>query len=127
MKELNQYAYRQVWSACIFEAINVFEKEGLHIASPNMFPVVLFGYLLLLPDWIFYWIARFVFRVEEDATSSMYEDLKRGRETEILFLQGEVVRMGDKIKVETPVCLRVCEAVQKANGLGRVDPYDLLR
>jgi hypothetical protein len=28
----------------------VFEKEGLHIDSPNIFPVVLFGYILILAD-----------------------------------------------------------------------------
>jgi 2-dehydropantoate 2-reductase len=43
-------------------------------------------------------------KIDEGATSSMYEDIKSKRNvTEIQYLQGEIVRLGKEYHVATPM------------------------
>ncbi len=50
-------------------------------------------------------------RVGPTATSSMLEDLLAGRPLEIDWLNGEIVRRGDELDIETPVNLAICGAL----------------
>ena len=50
--------------------------------------------------------------MDDDATSSMAEDLARGRESEIDWLNGEIVALGRKTGIATPVNDRIVALVK---------------
>lgn len=127
LQEFSVPEWRMAWAACINEALAVFKASGIKVQSPNAFPLWAFVFLLKLPSWIFLIFARFAFKVGPNATSSMYEDVLARRGTEIDFLQGEVVKLGIKCGVHTPVCQRVVDIIKGLNGLSAVDPNLILR
>merc|ERR1712232_599510 len=60
-------------------------------------------FLLSLPDWLYLRIAKAALTVDETARSSMWDDLQRGRQTEIEFLNGEIIQLGRLHGVKTPI------------------------
>ena len=57
-------------------------------------------------------------QVDADGTSSMNDDLTRGRPTEVDILQGEVARIARRVGQRAPVCERVAELVHEAEKAG---------
>jgi 2-dehydropantoate 2-reductase len=52
----------------------------------------------------------------------MWEDLSRGRPTEIDYLQGEVMALGARHGVRTPLCAAVAGLVKRAEAAGAGAP-----
>ncbi|KAJ3301392.1 hypothetical protein HDU76_005769 [Blyttiomyces sp. JEL0837] len=113
--EMYQYQYRNVWAACISETLAVYNAAGitpmLSAAPPWSLP-----YILKLPDFAFAIAAKGMLSVDEKATSSMYEDLKLHRKTEIEYIQGVISRMGKQYQIPTPVCDRVIDMIKDAEN-----------
>ncbi|MFG2958370.1 2-dehydropantoate 2-reductase [Streptomyces sp. NPDC048291] len=89
--QLGQRAYRRCLALCQREALAAYRAAGvtparLGPASPRLTP-----YILELPDAAFRRVAAASLRIDAHARSSMWEDLQRGRATEIDSLQGEIV------------------------------------
>jgi len=61
-------------------------------------------------------------KVDPEARSSMWEDLKRGRLTEVEFLNGEIVSLAEKSGVEAPLNRRIVELVHQAEEAGNGSP-----
>jgi 2-dehydropantoate 2-reductase len=55
-------------------------------------------------------------KIDPHARSSMWEDLSKGRPTEIDELNGEIVRLGAAHGVATPVNARIVALVRKAEA-----------
>ena len=86
--------YRQVMAAMIKEALAVLVKNGI---APRLDPPVpprLVPWMLELSTPVFRVAARSMIRVDPQARSSMWDDLQRGRKTEIDALNGEIVKLG---------------------------------
>lgn len=118
--QLSQRAYRRCLALLIAEALRVLDAAGIEPAkvakvSPRLLPT-----LLRLPDWLFTRIAAAMLRIDADARSSMWEDLQAGRQTEIDYLNGAVVRLGNEFAVPTPANQAVVNLVRRAEqGGGR--------
>ncbi|MEU9410169.1 2-dehydropantoate 2-reductase [Streptomyces sp. NPDC048281] len=89
--QLGQRAYRRCLALCQREALAAYRAAGITPArlgptSPRLTP-----YILELPDAAFRRVAAASLRIDAHARSSMWEDLQRGRATEIDSLQGEIV------------------------------------
>ncbi|AKF07457.1 2-dehydropantoate 2-reductase [Sandaracinus amylolyticus] len=112
--ELAQRGWRRVVSACQREGLDALREAGIS-------PVRLGGTMdprfasrmLLVPDVIFRALAGRVVKIDAAARSSMADDLARGRKTEIAYLQGAIVELGEKVGVPTPVNRRVVEAIRR--------------
>ncbi|MEQ8826952.1 MAG: ketopantoate reductase C-terminal domain-containing protein, partial [Parvibaculum sp.] len=76
--------------------------------SPGLIPVI-----LRLPDFLFTRIAGSMLKIDEDARSSMAEDLEQIREPEIDYLNGEIVRLGEEFGVPTPVNSSIVATVKQ--------------
>ena len=112
--QIGQRAYRQIWADMIEEGLSVLEAEGIApapMSGPD--PVKLRG-LIRLPNIIYQPIANRMTKIDPEARSSMWEDLKYGRSSEIDYLQGEISRLGQKHKITTPVNDRIIEFVKQA-------------
>ena len=93
-RQLENRNYRKVLSACVEEALAIMKAKEIEPAkvgklSPKYIPTI-----LQLPDSVFKMVARSMMKMDDTARSSMWEDLQKGREPEIDYLNGAIVREG---------------------------------
>jgi 2-dehydropantoate 2-reductase len=113
-QQLRQRGYRRVMAACIREGLAVLRAAKIKPWLDVPLPAPLLPSLLELPDWIFARLAKSMVAVDPNARSSMWEDLQRGRRTEIDLLNGEIVRLGAQVNVKTPYNSRIMELIKEA-------------
>ena len=83
---------------------------------------------LTLPDRIYWLVFGKMARLDPTAKSSMLQDLERGRKTEIDMLNGEVLKVHeklspvDKAKYGVSVNRRVYELIKDAENAGKGSP-----
>jgi 2-dehydropantoate 2-reductase len=65
-------------------------------------------------------------RIDPEARLSMYQDLLQGRRTEIMFLNGAVVTLGQRYGIATPVNQAIVEWIHQyeAGSSIKPDPAD---
>ena len=113
-RQLSERAYRRVLAASMREALAALKAAGIRPAKVGRVGPALIPAILDLPDWLFARLAGSMLKVDEDATSSMAEDLARGREPEIDWLNGEIIALGRKTGTPTPVNERIVTLVRAA-------------
>src|SRR3569833_3676513 len=77
--------------------------------------------ILPMPDWAFRRIANRVAAVDPQARSSMQDDFRQGRPTEIAYLQGEVVALAEQYGLAAPINAKLVALVRAAEGGGKRD------
>lgn len=112
-RQLSARPYRQVLAALIREALAVLAAAGIRPARVGRVGPRLLAPILELPDWLFVRIARGMLDIDDNAKTSMLEDLEKGRAPEIDWLNGEIVALGRRTGVATPVNDRVIELVKR--------------
>jgi 2-dehydropantoate 2-reductase len=126
--ELEDPAYRYILAECMREALVCYQLEGIsHVALtplpfgwlPALMSYVPQGlFLLLMPVLVKVDdIMHVLVKVDDNATSSMYEDLKMKRDTEIEYRQGEVCRLAERVGVEAPYNSAVRERIKERQSL----------
>jgi 2-dehydropantoate 2-reductase len=104
--------YRRAVAAMQIEALSVLDKAGIAPAKVATAPPRLLPHILRLPDWWFTRIAARMLRMDENARSSMWDDVQLGRTTEIDDLCGAVVRLGATHGVPTPTNSAMCALIK---------------
>ena len=61
-------------------------------------------------------------QIDPQARSSMWEDLQRGRRTEIDYLQGVITAIADRRSLKAPLSRRIVELIRQAEAAGRGSP-----
>ncbi|WP_175411707.1 2-dehydropantoate 2-reductase [Streptomyces sp. TRM64462] len=117
-EQLGTRAYRRCLALCQEEALAVFRAEGVAPARLGPVPARVTPLLLRLPDAVFRRVAAASLRVDAQARSSMWEDLERGRPTEVDSLQGEVVALAGRHGLTAPVNARLVGLVREAEAAG---------
>lgn len=113
-EQLGNRDYRRVLALSIAEGLAVLRDAGIRPARVGKMLPALMPTILRLPDFIFQILARGMLKIDPQARSSMWEDLRAGREAEIDYLNGEITRLGDTRGVPTPVCDRIVSLVREA-------------
>ncbi|MCC9308456.1 2-dehydropantoate 2-reductase [Kitasatospora sp. RB6PN24] len=123
--QLGQRAFRRCLALCQLEGLAAFRAAGLSVARLGPFPAPVTARLLGLPDQVFRRLAAASLRVDAQARSSMWEDLRRGRPTEIASLQGEIVALAAEHGLTAPANARLLELVREAERAapGRARPW----
>jgi 2-dehydropantoate 2-reductase len=98
------------------EAIRVLDKAGIRPARMGPLPVSSFPLLLSLPSPLFRIAARAQLKVDPEARSSMWDDLMRGRTTEIDYLNGEIVDLAKRHGIEAPINRKIVELVHEVEA-----------
>ena len=95
--------------------------EGPRVVRPvssTPVPAGLTPHLLWLPDAVFTTLLRGVMKVDPEARSRMWEDLQRGRRTEIDYLQGLIIAIAEPRGLQVPLSRRVLALVRAAEAAG---------
>lgn len=119
VEELSDRGYRRVLAASITEALAVLKAAGITPAKLTALPPSLLALFLDTPDWFFRAIGLRLQKIDANARSSMADDFAADRPTEIDFLNGEIVRLAERVGVPAPVNSRVVELVKAAETGGR--------
>jgi 2-dehydropantoate 2-reductase len=84
---------------------------------PNLIPTI-----LRLPDPVFRVVARRMLAIDPEARSSMWDDLQRRRTTEVDYLQGAIIALGEKTGTPTPVSRHITKLIKAAEAEARGSP-----
>jgi 2-dehydropantoate 2-reductase len=114
--------YRRIVRALIEESLRVLDRAGVKPARLGPLPPKAFPYLLRLPTPIVKLLSRVQVSIDPEARSSMWDDLTRGRLTEVDFLNGEIVRLARSCGTEAPLNERVVSLVHGAERAGTGSP-----
>jgi 2-dehydropantoate 2-reductase len=113
LEQLRERDYRRVVAASIVEALRVLDAAGIEPAKIGPVPPALLPHVIGAPNLIFNNLFLKIQKIDPRARSSMFDDLAAGRETEIDYLNGEVVRLGRKVGRPTPVNEKIVSLVKQ--------------
>src|SRR6266542_1657021 len=95
-------------------ALAAIRAEGIKPVSPTPIPAAWMPPLLRLPDPIFEALLGRTMKIDPEARSSMWEDLKQGRRTEIDYLQGVITEIAERHGLAAPLSRRIVELIRQA-------------
>ena len=104
------------------EGLQVIRAEGIRPVSSTPIPAGWTPHLLRLPDAVFAALLGSTMRIDADARSSMWEDLQRGRRTEIDYLQGAIIAIAERRGIQVPLSRRVVTLIKQAEAAGKGSP-----
>lgn len=125
-QELMDRDYRVVLAALQTEALRALDAAGIAPAKVASAPPRLLPTILRLPDFLFQRVAARMLRIDPAARSSMWDDVQKGRTTEIDDLCGAVVRLAQQQGTAAPVNAQVLKLMQ-AHRLGQRHSGEALR
>lgn len=114
LEQLHDRQYRRVMAACIREGLTVMRAAKIKPVRLGRLVPSLAPLILSAPNPIFLRVAAAMVKVDPLATSSMQDDLQRGRTTEIDYLNGEVVAKGRELGIATPANAAIVALVKAA-------------
>lgn len=110
--------YRLVMAAVLDEAVGVLRAAHVKTILEPPVPARVVARLLRARDSVFGFIAPRIIKVDPEARSSMWDDLQRGRRTEIDGLNGEIVDAAKRAGTHAPVNEAIVALVKAAEGKG---------
>ena len=122
LEQLSDRRWRLLISRQMREGLAVLRAAGRRPAPVEGLPPRLIALALRLPDALFRLAARGMVAMDSNARSSMWEDLRAQRPTEIDYIQGEIVRLAEKHGVAAPLNRRVMQLIKDAEIAGRGSP-----
>lgn len=120
--EFADRAWRRLLALQMEEGLAALKAAAIRPAPIFGIPPGLLAKALRLPDWLFSRLARRMLSVDPRARSSMWDDLKAGKPTEIADMQGAIIALGQRHGVPTPWNERIFELVKQAETAGQGSP-----
>ena len=114
--ELQKRDYRLVFAASVKEGLRLLRRGHIEPAKvgPLTFPNLVRA--LELPDLLFNRLFFRMWEVDPKARSSMADDLAEGRKTEVDYLNGELIRLAERVQMDAPVNRAIVELVHTAEA-----------
>jgi 2-dehydropantoate 2-reductase len=117
--ELSDHAFRSCLALAQREAIEMIRAAREPLARVTVVPPSWMPRLLTLPNTIFELLAGRVVAIDPTARSSMWDDLEAKRPTEIDYINGEVVRLAEKLGRRAPVNEALVALIREAEQGGK--------
>ena len=121
-QQLAQRPWRRLFADQMAEGLSAVRAAGIKPVSPTPVPASLTPHLLRLPDAVFAVLLGRTMKIDPEARSSMWEDLQRGRRTEIDYLQGVITGIADRYGLQVPLSRRVVALIKSAEVSGKGSP-----
>ena len=122
VKMLGDRGYRALYADAITEALRVYEALGISYANLAALPAPLTTKLLKGPDWLFNALVLSRQQLSPKTMASMAQDYIARRPTEIDIINGEIVALGRKANIPTPVNSALVHWIKSAEALGWPNP-----
>jgi 2-dehydropantoate 2-reductase len=116
IEELKQRDYRRVFAAAMREGLDLLERAEIKPVAAGPVSPTRLPRIIGSPDWLFnrFFLKRW--KIDAKARSSMADDLAAGRKTEIDYINGELVRLAERLQRDAPVNRAILELVGKAEA-----------
>jgi 2-dehydropantoate 2-reductase len=121
-EQLAQRSWRALFADQMAEGLAAMKAEGIKPVASTPVPPALTPHLLRLPDAVFRLLLGRTMKIDPEARSSMWEDLQRGRRTEIDYLQGVIVRIAERHGLKVPLSERIVALIKRAEADGKGSP-----
>jgi 2-dehydropantoate 2-reductase len=121
-QQLAQRSWRMLVADQMAEGLAAIRAEGIRPISSTPVPVSWTPHLLRLPDALFNMILGRTMKIDPEARSSMWQDLQRGRRTEIDYLQGVITGIADRRGLQVPLSRRIVALIKSAEASGKGSP-----
>jgi 2-dehydropantoate 2-reductase len=121
-QQLAQRSWRVLFADQMAEGLAAIRAEGIRPVSSTPVPVSWTPHLLRLPDILFNMVLGQTMKIDPEARSSMWQDLQRGRRTEIDYLQGVITAIADRRGLEAPLSRRIVALIKSAEASGKGSP-----
>ena len=118
IEELKQRDYRRVVAASQREGIRLLRHAGMRPGKVGPVPPRLLPAIIGSPDWLFQNLFLKGWKIDARARSSMADDLSAGRKTEVDYINGELVRVAERLGVTAPINSSIVRLIR----LAEVDP-----
>jgi len=120
--QLAQRSWRLLFADQMAEGLAAISADGIKPVSSTPIPARWTPAMLRLPDALFGILLAGVMKIDPGARSSMWEDLQRGRPTEIDYLQGVITEIADRHGLKVPLSRRIVALVKQAEAAGKGSP-----
>lgn len=117
LEELKQRDYRRVFAAAIVETLDLLDRAGIRPAKIGLVGPRLLPHVIGSPDFIFRNLFLKIQKIDPQGRGSMAADFAAGRPTEVDYLNGEVVRLAERLGRAAPVNAAIA-ALVKQHELG---------
>jgi 2-dehydropantoate 2-reductase len=121
-QQLKQRGWRMLFADQMAEGLAAINAAGIKPVSSTPVPASWTPHLLRLPDAVFGVLLGRTMKIDPEARSSMWEDLQRGRRTEIDYLQGVITAIADRHGLHVPLSRRIVTLIRSAEASGNGSP-----
>jgi len=126
--QLRRRDYRRVFAASMREGLDLLKRAEIEPATVGSISPDLLPRIINAPDWLFNTIFLKQWKIDAKARSSMADDLAAGRKTEIDYINGELVRLADRLQRAAPVNRAIVDLIRRAEtGAKPLGPAALRR
>ena len=127
LEELLERDYRRVFAASMREGLRLLGSAGIEPAKVGAVGPRLLPWVISSPNWLFHNVFMKKWKIDAKARSSMADDLAAGRTTEVDYINGELVRLAERLGAAAPVNRKIVELIRKAEAGGPPWPPAELR
>ena len=121
-RQLAQRPWRNLFADQMAEALAAIRAEGIRPVSPTPIPAGLDAAAAAPAGCIFEPLLGRTMKIDPEARSSMWEDLKRGRRTEIDYLQGVITEIAGRRGLQAPLSRRIVDLIRQAEHDAKGSP-----
>ena len=114
--ELSDRRWRKLLAASIDEGLALLKVAGIKPKAAIKVPLQVLPTVLRLPTPLFRIVASAMLKIDPTARSSMWEDLKLGRKTEIDALQGAIIELANRLGRRAPIAEKIVAEIRKAEA-----------
>ena len=116
IEELKRRDYRRVFAASMREGLELLNEAEIEPVAAGPVPPSRLPRIISSPDWLFnrFFLKRW--KIDAHARSSMADDLASGRKTEVDYINGELVRLAERLQLPAPVNSAIVQLIRKAEA-----------
>jgi 2-dehydropantoate 2-reductase len=118
-EELSDWKYRLCLALAQKEALKMMKLNGIYADRVTLIPNFLIPWILKLTNCLFRIIAREMIEIDRFARSSMWEDLQSKKLTEIDFINGETLKLAQRVGKTAPINAKLCSLIRAAENGAR--------
>lgn len=115
-RQLAERPWRILFADQIAEGLAALAAEGIRPVATTPIPPGWMPFLLRLPDPLFNALLGRTMQIDPEARASMWQDLQRGRHTEIDYMQGVICDIAARHGLAVPLSRRIVDLIRKAES-----------